>query len=83
MHWIADLVEGREDQAQEALVQHLVGSLCLDVYMRGQHSDVWVGVVPANHAGLHPPLAGELLCCCRTSGELLRAGLHPVLKYTC
>ena len=62
-----DLIESREDQANKTLVQHLVGGLCLDVHMGGEHSDVGVGVVPPNHACAHIALAGELLCCCCTS----------------
>ena len=76
----ADLIEGGEDQANEALIKHLIGGLCLDVHMGWQDCDVGVGVIPANDTGLNATLARELLCCCGTSGQLLWAGFHPILK---
>lgn len=76
----ADLIEGGEDQANEALVQHLIGGLCLDVHMGRQDCDVGVGVIPANDTGLNATLARELLCCCSTPRQLLRTGFHPILE---
>ena len=64
----ADLVEHRENESNKALVQHLIGGLCLDVDVGWQNCDMRVGVVPANDPGAYTSLVGELLCCQCASG---------------
>uniref|UniRef100_A0A1A8VLM1 Uncharacterized protein n=1 Tax=Nothobranchius furzeri TaxID=105023 RepID=A0A1A8VLM1_NOTFU len=73
------LDEAGEDEAHEALVQHLVHGLGPHVHVGRPHGDVRVGVVPANHphrlsGGVRQPLrlGGG-------GGQLLRGDLHPVL----
>lgn len=74
------LDEAGEDEAHEALVQHLIHRLGPHVHMGGPHGDVRVGVIPAHHP--HGP-AGQVRQPLRLGGgcrQLLRGDLHPVFS---
>jgi hypothetical protein len=55
----AVMVEHREDEANKALVQQLVQGLRAHVHVGGQHCDVGVAVVPADHTCAYACDGGE------------------------
>ena len=73
------LVEGGEDDANEARVELLVCGLGADVHMAGQDCDVGVRVVPADDPDFETAVLRQLLCRGHRSCQLLRAGLNSIL----
>ena len=73
------LDEAGENEAHEALVQHLVHGLGPHVDVGGPHGDVRVGVVPADHPHGSAGDVGQPLRLRGGRRQLLRGDLHPVL----
>mmetsp|Transcript_72606 Transcript_72606/g.208438 ORF Transcript_72606/g.208438 Transcript_72606/m.208438 type:complete len:614 (+) Transcript_72606:219-2060(+) len=72
------LVEDREDQAHELGTHLLIVQLRGQVDMRGEHRDVGVRVVPAEHTRLAADGVRKVLCVLRCLDELLRRDLAAV-----
>lgn len=74
------LDEAGENEAHEALIQHLVHGLGSNVNVRRPHGDVRVGVVPAHHPHRPAGDVGQPLGLRGSRRQLLRGDLHPVLS---